>query len=152
MQVPLALHEASGRSVKGKSPSPAARYSGGGICRTGGHLGARGSGHSEGHTKPPNAFPSTLTLLHPQSKWVGGSGDDDEERSMAICKPPMTEQRSSGNRTRQQLVLQARRWITRFFLKRALVCSRRLAPIALGVGEAEEMLHSGQVTGFELGG
>lgn len=112
-QDPPARHEASGRSVKGKRPSPVtARYSGGGICTTGGHLGAWGSGHSsEGHTKPPNAFPSTLTLLHPQSKRVR-SGDDDNERSIAICRPPMMEQRSSGNRSRQQLVLQARRCVT----------------------------------------
>jgi hypothetical protein len=38
-------------------------------------------------------------------------------------------------------------WITRFFLKRALVCSRWLVPIALGVGEAEETPPSGQETG-----
>jgi len=52
-------------------------------------------------------------------------------------------------------------WITRFFLKRALVCSRWLAPMALlflfALGEAEKRcsdaaLSSAEDTGFELGG
>ena len=106
---PPALHDASGRPVYGKSSSPTARNSGGGICRRGGHLRARGNGHSSEQLRPPIAFSSTVTLLHPQSKRVGYCRRG-VARLMAICRPPMTEQRSRGNRTRQQLVLQARRW------------------------------------------
>jgi len=112
-QDPLTLHDASGRSVYGKSPSWTARYSYG-ISRKGGSLGARGNGHSYaysfGHSMPPIAFSSTLTLLQLQSRRVAGppSPCDDDAWLMAICRPPMTEQRSSGNMIRQQFVLQAR--------------------------------------------
>jgi hypothetical protein len=116
-QDPSALHEASGRSANGKSPSWTARYSGDGVLTTGGHLGARGNGHSSGHCMPPSAFSSTLTLLQLQSRRMAGVAPPppppppppcDDAWLMAICKPPMTEQRASGNRIRQQFVLQAR--------------------------------------------
>lgn len=127
--------EAASRSEEDQLPGGSR-----GRCRrrTGGHLGARGSGHSWGHDMPPMAFSGTATLLQEQSMWVGRPSCDLDSRWLrSIPRPPKSEQRSNGKSTRQQFVLHARLWMTRFFLKRALACSRLLEPMVPSSSSSE---------------